>query len=1564
MSLFRFPFGGVRRFASKAVSHPPRRRPSTSTRFSNHRLAVERFESRALLAANIVQVTSALPGSTVYGAGNVITFQVEYSESVSVTSSPTAKVNVAKADGSQALAAWTGVSAGGRILTFSYTVQPGDTASNFDVLLGNSPLPGFLIGGTITTVSDGSPADRAVDNVPTIDPTLATLKPGMQVDGIAPPIPTVDPTTYVNPTVWQTGSWATFHPDYFVVKGTIGTARSLVAGEVLTVTVNGATYRATSASPSSAFSVNSSGEWSLRLRPVGGQPADVPVSGSLGPWSTTNGDSYNVIATLTDPSGNSSVDGNSNEIVIDMTGPVVSQVTSTTANGAYKAGDTLDVSVRYSEPVRVMGTPTIQINVSNSVTPGNRFAQFANVDAIDERIVHFSYVIQPNDFTPAGSPLDYVGTTAIVVGSGFIEDQAGNAATNTLTVPPGGPAPVQLSMVGSGKFVVVDTTVPTVATAGVSSTAPDGTYYLGGPVIPITVTFSEAVVVTGMPQIALNSTAAPGRLASFAAGSGTNVLTFNYSVQAGDDTGLLDLDQISATALTLNGGQITDVAGNNAVLAIAAPGATGSLSANKNIVVAAAPTVLQVSSPTPAGTYGAGDTIKIWVMFSKVVNTVLGPAPTLQLGTTSVPLAVATFNGNYVNGAGAVTATPTNIMQFEYLVRPGDSTGGSPLNYAVSGLSAGAGIRFQWAGAALPGFLSADLSTLPAPTNAILNTLPSSNIVIAPDTTAPTAPLLVLTDTTNAIGVSPTDGITSNASITVAGLETKAGTTWQYRYKIGGTSSGTWTPWQAGAGTAFALPANVSYAVGTVEVQQADWSGNASPVGSNSATWTLDTLAPASPTNATIAETGAPGSGITNNPLVTVSGLDAASLLQYNPTYSSVTGTVSNPNAWVSVAGGTSAFAGGAATFSLPVGIYNPASGTGVVVRQQDLAGNAGTTSAFWRQLATASSGGTFIEVTSDVTPAVAPLLALTADTVNAIGNYSTDGVTSNAILAVSGLETAAGTTWQYRYQYTGGLLSGWLTGGAISGTGTSSFTLPTTAALSGTVYPIASVEVRQTDRSGNQSLVASNATPWTIDVNAPVTPTAATITETGTPGSGVTSNPLVTVTGLEVGALLQYNTSFNSGTGAVTGAWVSVPGTGVTGFAGGTRTFSLAQGTYDPAAGTGVVVRQQDIAGNPSPSPWTQLTTNTGGTTVIIRLDTTVATPNVALATDTTPGFAPYAGAPYTTDNYTSNGLVNVSGLEVQNLAATPPVSGIATWEYSTDSGATWTVGGTTAPTGTFTLLNGSGLPGGRVYAAGGIRVRQTDQAGNVSTAWQNPVAWTIDQTAPAIQTISATAGTYTAGQTVTITADFGESIYLSSNAPTLTLNTGATASLVTPVAAGATSLQFRYVVSAGESTTSLQVTGFNLNGALLADKAGNQPAGPLVSTPVPVAPGTVIISAAIQATFSVGSPTAPGPLLGAAVTSIRIVFNTPVTNFRLSSLRLYWNSSRTGTPTRLASLGSRARLTQVNSTTYTLTLPTNVTKAAGAYMLVIDGALTGIRSTLNPTAQMTGQSRTFFRR
>jgi len=130
--------------------------------------------------------------------------------------------------------------------------------------------------------------------------------------------------------------------------------------------------------------------------------------------------------------------------------------------------------------------------------------------------------------------------------------------------------------------------------APVAATSPNGSYGIGS-VITITVGFSENVIVTGSPRLLL-ATGSTDQYATYSSGTGTNTLSFQYTVQAGDSSA--DLDQHSPNALTLNGGTIKDAAGNNAILTLAAPAATGSLAANAQLVINGAPPTVSATSST------------------------------------------------------------------------------------------------------------------------------------------------------------------------------------------------------------------------------------------------------------------------------------------------------------------------------------------------------------------------------------------------------------------------------------------------------------------------------------------------------------------------------------------------------------------------------------------------------------------------------------------------------------------------------------------------------------------------------------------------------------------------------------------------------------------------------------------------------------------------------------------------------------------------------------------------------------------------------------------------------
>ena len=223
--------------------------------------------------------------------------------------------------------------------------------------------------------------------------------------------------------------------------------------------------------------------------------------------------------------------------------------------------------------------------------------------------------------------------------------------------------------------VTYDTTVPVVS--NVTSSTTDGTYGSTS-AVSIQVAFSKTVNVTGTPQLTIATGTPATTVLNYVSGSGTSMLTFTYTIVAGNSAA--DLDYANAASLSFNGGTIQDTAGNSATLTLANPGAAGSLGANKNLVIDTTPAfVSSVTSATANGSYGLGQTVAIQVVFNKAVN--VSGTPQLTLTTTSP----ATTAVNYVSGTG------TNTLLFNYTTAAGNSS--ADLDYASTGaLSAGGGI--------------------------------------------------------------------------------------------------------------------------------------------------------------------------------------------------------------------------------------------------------------------------------------------------------------------------------------------------------------------------------------------------------------------------------------------------------------------------------------------------------------------------------------------------------------------------------------------------------------------------------------------------------------------------------------------------------------------------------------------------------------------------------------------------------------------------------------------------------------------------------------------------------
>ena len=148
----------------------------------------------------------------------------------------------------------------------------------------------------------------------------------------------------------------------------------------------------------------------------------------------------------------------------------------------------------------------------------------------------------------AGQNTPDLTVTAVNLNSASVTDGAGNVAnlTGAVTNPAG--------------TLQIDTIAPTVSAIVESPASGD---LDAGKTVTLTLNLSEAVTVAGgTPTLTLND----GGTATYTGGSGTNALTFSYTVGAGQNTAAL-----TATAVNLNAATITDGAGNAANLSLCWP---------------------------------------------------------------------------------------------------------------------------------------------------------------------------------------------------------------------------------------------------------------------------------------------------------------------------------------------------------------------------------------------------------------------------------------------------------------------------------------------------------------------------------------------------------------------------------------------------------------------------------------------------------------------------------------------------------------------------------------------------------------------------------------------------------------------------------------------------------------------------------------------------------------------------------------------------------------------------------------------------------------------------------
>ena len=267
---------------------------------------------------------------------------------------------------------------------------------------------------------------------------------------------------------------------------------------------------------------------------------------------------------------------------------------------------------------------------------------------------------------------------------------AGGKCRSTGKIAVVGTARFVCAKVGKTKvWVALDSAsfkAPTITSVIIAPSATT-TYYLTGQIINVLVTFDAGVVVTGSPQIFLDSDTI-GKM-NYAGGTGSQVLLFSYATVAGD------VDNVGfglkANSLVLNGGTINSMNGTPATLThlgIArsstrklgptAPAVTTTVTTVATTVTTVATTATTVAATTTTTTVASSAAPKItsvafkepggkWIPGQNVQVKVIFDLPVVITGSPYISVLSDAINKlTYLEGSGGVS------LIFSYTVISGD----------------------------------------------------------------------------------------------------------------------------------------------------------------------------------------------------------------------------------------------------------------------------------------------------------------------------------------------------------------------------------------------------------------------------------------------------------------------------------------------------------------------------------------------------------------------------------------------------------------------------------------------------------------------------------------------------------------------------------------------------------------------------------------------------------------------------------------------------------------------------------------------------------------------------
>jgi hypothetical protein len=525
---------------------------------------------------------------------------------------------------------------------YTYVLSP--------IVAGISPTQGPIQGGTTVTITGTNFISGAVVDFGTTAATNVVVVSSTKITAKSP----AESAGTVNVTVTTSGgaSATSAADDFDFLAVPSVTAVSPTAGPLAggaTVTISGSGFTGATLvdfGTTSASFVIVSDTRITALSPVeSAGTVNVKVTGPSGASATSSADDYTYVAiptvTSISPTSGPAVGGT----VVTITGTNLSNATVVDFG-------TIAATVTVDNATEIVATSPVgfgSVYVTVTTAGGTSSASAADL---------FTYVPTPavTAVSPSVGPLQggdqvtisgttFTGTTAVYFGSVAATAFTIESATEIIATDPAesvGTVDVTVTTASgtSATSVLDEFTYSLPLATTVSSSLAAGTY-IAATQVPITVTFNQAVKVTGTPILSLN--AGSGAIAYYTGGTGTSSLTFVYTAAAGQSTS--DLDYASTSALQLNGGTIDDLDGNSAVLTLPATGTDGL--AAEGIVIAPSSDGFETGnfSALPWQMSSGGPSQADWTVQSSVVQSGNFAAQSGPVGANSSSTLSVTLSG-------------------------------------------------------------------------------------------------------------------------------------------------------------------------------------------------------------------------------------------------------------------------------------------------------------------------------------------------------------------------------------------------------------------------------------------------------------------------------------------------------------------------------------------------------------------------------------------------------------------------------------------------------------------------------------------------------------------------------------------------------------------------------------------------------------------------------------------------------------------------------------------------------------------------------------------------------